>query len=256
MSAPRAARAPRAAAARRTAATTVCLLVFAGTAAGTGAARADDNGIADQSAQAIADAARKAMSGVTSMRMAAKVTEKSGTTSLDLRFDEGGNCVGTVTPPGNVGSAAIIKRGKDVWLKLDDALLRSQVPAAAADDAIALINGRYLHGTTGSLLLRDFADFCDLDFFKSELSSKPVNEQLTKGPRTEVDGQPAITVTSKQNGRTGTYQVSTEDEPYLLRVKGTEASGERIEATFSDFDETVPAKAPAPSDSVDLSQLQ
>ncbi|MFB6616135.1 hypothetical protein ACIGFK_24020 [Streptomyces sp. NPDC085524] len=253
MSAPRA---PRAAAARRKAATTVCLLIFAGTAAGAGAARADDNGIADQSAQAIADAARKAMSGATSMRMAAKVTETSGTTSLDLQFDESGNCVGTVTPPGKVGSAEIIKSGKDVWLKLDDALLRSQVPAAAADDAIALINGRYLHGTTNSLLLRDFADFCDLDFFRRELSSKPVDEQLTKGPRTTVDGQPAITVTSRQGGRTGVYQVSTEDEPYLLHIRGTDASGEKLDASFSDFNETVPAKAPAPSDSVDLSQLQ
>ncbi|WP_328296839.1 hypothetical protein OG389_02815 [Streptomyces sp. NBC_00435] len=240
------------AAARCAAAGTVCLCVLAGA----GAAGADDNGIAGKSAQTIADAARAAMSGATSMRMAAKVTNESGTTALDLRFDERGNCAGSVTPPGGSGKADIVKRGNDVWMKFDDALLRSQVPGGAGEDAIALINGRYLHGTTGSFLLRDFADFCDLDFFKKEFSSKPVSEQLTKGPRTTVDGRPAITVTSRGDSGTGTFQVATEGKPYLLRLQGDDASGERVEASFSAFDEPVTAKVPAPADSVDLSQLQ
>lgn len=141
-------------------------------------------------------------------------------------------------------------------MKLDDALLRAQAPGPAGEDAVALINGRYLHGTTDSVQLRDFAQLCDLDFFKKEFSSKPPSEQLVKGARTTVDGRPAITVTSRRDGRTGTYQVSTEDEPYLLRVQGTDASGERVAATFSAFDEPVKATPPAPSDSVDLTQLR
>ncbi|WP_329403823.1 hypothetical protein OG523_05420 [Streptomyces virginiae] len=244
--------APRAAAARRATVGAACLLVFASG----GMARADDNGIADDSAQAIAQASREAMAGVTSMRMVGQVTNTSGTTALDLRFDEQGNCVGTVTPPGDAGSAAIVKRGDDVWMKLDDALLRAQAPGPAGEDAIALINGRYLHGTTDSVQLREFAQLCDLDFFKKEFSSKPPSEQLVKGSRTTVDGRPAITVTSRRDGRTGAYQVSTEDEPYLLRVQGTDESGERVAATFSAFDEPVKATPPAPADSVDLTQLQ
>ncbi|MFB7267087.1 hypothetical protein ACFCXH_33840 [Streptomyces nojiriensis] len=244
--------APRAAAARCATAGAVCLLVFTGG----GVARADDNGIADDSAQAIAQASRKAMAEVTSMRMVGKVTDSVGTTKLDLRFDEQGDCVGTVTPPGGAGTAAVVKRGDDVWMKLDDALLRSQVPGPAADDAIALINGRYLHGTTASPLLSDFAQVCDLDFFKKEFSSKPPGEQLAKGPRTTVDGKPAITVTSRRGSATGTYQVSTEDEPYLLQVRGTDASGRKVDASFSDFDEPVSPKPPAPADSVDLSELR
>ncbi|MDX3536725.1 hypothetical protein PV721_20550 [Streptomyces sp. MB09-01] len=233
---------------------TVCLFMVAGP--GTGAARADDNGIADTSAPAIAAAAREAMSGLTSMRMAAKVTDESGTTALDLRFDARGNCVGTVTPPGDSGTADVVKRGDDVWMKLDDDLLRAQAPGGTAEDAIALINGRYLHGTTSSPLLSDFAEFCDIDFYKKEFTSKPAKEQLEKGSHTTVDGRPAITVNSRQDERTGTYQVSTEDEPYLLRIQGTDESGERVEATFSAFDEPVRAKPPAPADSVDLSELQ
>ncbi|MFD4913946.1 hypothetical protein ACFWNR_12050 [Streptomyces virginiae] len=244
--------APRAAAARRVTVGAACLLVLASG----GVARADDNGIADDSPQAIARASREAMAGVTSMRMVGKVTNTSGTTALDLRFDEQGNCVGTVTPPGGTGSADIVKRGDDVWMKLDDALLRAQAPGPAGEDAVALINGRYLHGTTDSVQLRDFAQLCDLDFFKKEFSSKPPSEQLVKGARTTVDGRPAITVTSRRDGRTGTYQVSTEDEPYLLRVQGTDASGERVAATFSAFDEPVKATPPAPADSVDLTQLR
>ncbi|MCX4807799.1 hypothetical protein ACFWWM_28600 [Streptomyces sp. NPDC058682] len=244
--------APRAAAARCATAGAACLLMFTGG----GVARADDNGIADDSAQAIAQASRKAMAELTSMRMVGKVTDTSGTTTLDLRFDEQGDCVGTVTPPGGAGTADIVKRGDDVWMKLDDALLKAQVPGPAADDAIALINGRYLHGTTDSPLLSDFAQVCDLDFFKKEFSSKPPSEQLAKGARTTVDGRPAITVTSRQGGRTGTYQVSTEDEPYLLQVRGTDESGRKVDASFSDFDEPVTPEPPAPADSVDLSELQ
>ncbi|MEU6314156.1 hypothetical protein [Streptomyces sp. NPDC047014] len=245
--------APRAAAARRTAAGTVCLILCA--AVGAGTARADDNGLAGKSAQDIADASRKAMSELTSMRLAAKVTDKNGTTGLDLRFDEDGNCVGTVTAPKGAGEASVIKRGQDVWMKLDDDLLRSQVPPAVADDAVALINGRYLHGTTSSPLLKDFADFCDLDFFREEFSANPADKSLQKGAPTTVDGRPAITVSGKDDGRSGEFAVSTEDEPYLLRIQGSDTSGERVDATFSAFDEPVSAKPPAASDSVDLSQL-
>ncbi|MFD3694905.1 hypothetical protein ACFWUZ_01870 [Streptomyces sp. NPDC058646] len=244
----------RAAAARRTAAVTVALFVCAGVGAAT--ARADDNGLADKSAQAIADASRRAMSELTAMRVVATVDDAAGTTALDLRFDDGGTCVGAVTPPGDAGTAEIIKRGKDVWVKLDDDLLRSQVPGAAAEDAIALINGRYVHGTTSSLLLREFAEFCDLDHFKEEFSSTPAAEQLDKGARTTVDGRPAITVSSRADDTSGTFEVSTEDEPYLLRLRGTEADGERVQASFSAFDEPVVATPPAPADSVDLSRLQ
>ncbi|GAA2621406.1 MULTISPECIES: hypothetical protein [Streptomyces] len=243
---------PRTAAARCATAGAACVLVCAGA----GSAGADDNGMADKSAQAIAQASREAMNGLTSMRMVGKVTDTSGTTALDLRFDEQGNCVGTVTPPGNAGTADIVKRGNDVWMKLDEDLLRSQVPGPAADDAIALINGRYLHGTTDSAMLSDFADVCDLGFFKKEFSAKSPGEQLTKGSETTVDGQPAITVTSRSAAGTGVFQVSTEDEPYLLKLQGSEKSGQRVAATFSDFDEPVTAKPPAPADSVDLSELR
>ncbi|WP_420078110.1 hypothetical protein ACN6AT_01535 [Streptomyces sp. JL4002] len=259
MSAPRAPRArtapkaARAAAARRTAAGTVCLIVCA--ALGAGTAAADDNGLAGKSAQDIADASRKAMADLTSMRMVAKVSDKNGTTGLDLRFDEAGDCVGTVTAPGGAGKASVIKRGDDVWMKLDDDLLRSQVPPAAADDAVALINGRYLHGTTSSPLLSDFADFCDLDFFREEFSAKPADASLQKGARTTVDGRPAITVSSTGDGKSGVFAVSTEDQPYLLRIQGSDTSGERVDATFSAFDEPVSAKPPPASDSVDLSKL-
>ncbi|WP_328966785.1 hypothetical protein [Streptomyces sp. NBC_00239] len=242
-------------AARAAAAGAVGVLLL--TAVGAGAAGADDNGIADKSAQAIADASRAAMSATTSMHMVAEVTDPTGTTALDLRFDVQGNCVGTVTPAGGSGHADIIKRGTDVWMKLDDALLRAQVPGGAAEDAIALINGRYLHGTTGSVMLRDFAEFCDLDTYKKDFASKPVGERLAKGSRTTVDGRPAITVTSRHDGETTTFQVSTEDKPYLLRLQGAgTGDDDRKQAVFSDFDEPVRAVPPKPADSVDLSKLQ
>ncbi|MER7761645.1 hypothetical protein [Streptomyces sp. NPDC097619] len=220
------------------------------------AATAEDNGIADQSAQTIADRSRTAMADATSLRMAAELTDSTGTTGLDLAFDTQGNCAGTVKLPGGEGRADVIKRGDDVWMKLDETLLRSQIPGSAADDAIALIDGRYLHGTTNSAVLKQFAEFCDLNQFKEKFSSAPAGEKLTKGQRTTVDGDPAVTVTSRHGTETTTFYVSTEDAPYLLRAEGTDSGGERTEAVFSDYGRPVPARTPAPADSVDLSELQ
>ncbi|MCB5169705.1 hypothetical protein LG634_33510 [Streptomyces bambusae] len=245
----------RADAVRGTAVGAVGVFLLAG---GAGVALADDNGIAAKSAAEIAAASRRAMSTATSMRMVAEVTDASGKTALDLRFDVAGNCVGTVRPPGASGGRAdVIKRGDDVWMRLDEALLRSQVPGAgAAQDAIALIDGRYLHGTTDSALLKGFAEFCDLDTYKDDFSSKPPDETLTKGGRVSVGGRPAVNVTSAHDGEKGTFSVSTEDKPHLLRLEGTNAEGERTTAVFSEFDAPVRATPPPASQSVDLSRLQ
>ncbi|MFJ7154129.1 hypothetical protein ACIQUQ_04250 [Streptomyces sp. NPDC101118] len=243
--------------------------LFRGVAAGLGAcalggllgglaaapAAADDNGIADESATTIAEKAREAMADAQSMTLDARITDATGTTTLDLHLDVDGNCAGTVGLPGNGGHADLIKRGQDVWMKLDDTLLKSQVPGPAGDAAIALINGRYIHGTVQNALLRDFTDFCDLSNFKNTFAGRPVNEQLTKGQRTTVDGAPAITVTSRHDNQTGTYYVSTEDTPYLLKAEVREP-GKRDVASFGDFNEPVPAKTPAPADTIEFSDLQ
>ncbi|MBW5485747.1 hypothetical protein [Streptomyces bambusae] len=213
------------------------------------------NGIEDEPAQVIVDKGRQALHDARSVRMLAKVEDPAGTVTLDLRFDVDGNCAGSVALPGDAGRADIVKRGEDVWLKPDNAFVKSQTPGTAGEDAIALINGRWIHGKAGNPMLREFGDICDLSAFQREYASDRVTENVTKGGKAEVGGTPAITATSSSGADRSTYYVATEGEPRLLRVEGTQG-GQRGTADFSDYDQPVPAKTPPPSESVDLSTLQ
>ncbi|MCB5181467.1 hypothetical protein [Streptomyces antimicrobicus] len=214
------------------------------------------NGIEDESARVIVDRARQELHDARSVHMVAKVEDRRGTTTLDLRFDVDGNCTGSVALPGDGGRADIVKRGEDVWLKPDAAFLRSQAPGGSGDDAIALINGRWIHGKAGNAMLRQFREICDLSSFQRSYATEPVGgEKLAKGGKAEVGGVPAVTATSTSGADRSTYYVATEGEPRLLRVEGTQG-GERGSADFSGYDEPVPAATPAASESVDLSTLQ
>ncbi|MFD7630088.1 hypothetical protein ACFV7Q_29385 [Streptomyces sp. NPDC059851] len=213
------------------------------------------NGIEDEGAQVIVDRARAELAGARSVRMVAQVQDATGTTTLDLHLDVNGNCTGSVGLPKGGGSADVVKRGQDVWLKPDDAFLRSQVPGPAGDNAIALINDRWIHGNAGNALLRGLTQVCDLKDFQRTYASRPTSEKLTKGGTTSVNGQAAVTVTGRDGGDTATYYVATEGEPRLLRVEGVE-SGQRGRADFSAYGEPVPAKTPPPEQSVNLSELQ
>lgn len=216
----------------------------------------DDNGIAGQDAQTITDRARTTMAAAHSMRLDAHVQDSSGTTGLDLQLDVDGNCAGVVTLPARGGRAELIKHGKDVWMKLDETLLKAQVPGTAGDLAAKLINGRYIHGTTDNAMLKQFSEFCDLSQFRRGFTTKPVSEQLAKGGRTTVAGSPAITVTSRHDGETGTFAVATEGKPYLLRAEVKDEDGKLQTAEFRDFDQPVPTKTPSAADTIEFNDLQ
>ncbi|MFG2297392.1 hypothetical protein [Streptomyces sp. NPDC048603] len=233
---------------------------FAGVALGVGAllvgfAAPYGNGIEDDPPRVIIEKGTQTLAKAKSVRMLAKVVEVSGTTTLDLHFDVDGNCTGSVTPPGNAGRAEIVKRGQDVWLKPDAKFLQAQMPGPAGQDAAEVINGRWIHGSAGNPMLGDFAEVCDLSAFQKQYASKPRTANAEKGGKTEVDGKPAITATSRTGAESTTYYVATEGTPYLLQVEGRKA-GQQGKATFTEYDKPVPAKTPSKAESVELSNLQ
>ncbi|MFD0266535.1 hypothetical protein ACFVGY_08060 [Streptomyces sp. NPDC127106] len=229
--------------------------LLAGFAPPAGSATPAGNGIEDESARVIVDRARAELAGARSVHMVAQVQDTTGSTTLDLHLDVNGNCAGSVGLPKGGGSAQIVKRGQDIWVKPNTAFLKSQVPGPAGEDAAALINDRWVHGNAENALLRGLTQVCDLTDFQRKYTAGPASENLTKGGRTTVDGKAAITVTGRDGADTTTYYVATEGEPYLLRVTGVE-DGQRGRADFSDYDEPVPAKTPPPEESVDLSELR
>ncbi|MEU2391817.1 hypothetical protein [Streptomyces sp. NPDC007369] len=213
------------------------------------------SGIEDESARVIVDRARAELAGARSVHMVAQVQDTAGSTTLDLHLDVNGNCAGSVRLPRGGGSAEMVKRGQDIWVKPDKAFLQSQVPGTAGEDAAALINDRWIHGNAGNVLLRGLTQVCDLSDFQRKYAARPASENLAKGGTTTVNGQAAVTVTGREGADTATYYVATEGEPYLLRVEGVE-NGHRGRADFSDYNEPVPARTPPPKESVDLSDLR
>lgn len=221
----------------------------------TGFAAPHGNGVEDDSAQAIVEKARTSMHELKSVRMTAQVVDAAGTTTLDLRFDVDGNCTGVVGLPRDGGRAAIVKRGQDVWLRPDAKFFRSQVPGPRGQDAAELVNGRWIHGTTGNALLRGFGQVCDLSGFQRKYTSAPASESLRKGGKATVRGAEAVTVTSRSERGASTYYVATQGEPRLLRIE-ERVQDEKGRADFSDFDKPVPARTPQPAESVDISSLR
>lgn len=177
--------APRAAAARRATVGAACLLVFASG----GMARADDNGIADDSPGHRPGLARGHGRG--------HLHAHGGPGDQHVRHHRSRSSVrraGQLRRHRHASRRRGLGRHRQTRRRrLDEARRRpAESPGTGprGEDAIALINGRYLHGTTDSVQLREFAQLCDLDFFKKEFSSKPPSEQLVKGSRTTVDGRP------------------------------------------------------------------
>ncbi|MFG2297393.1 hypothetical protein [Streptomyces sp. NPDC048603] len=231
---------------------------FAGVALGVGAllvgfAAPYGNGIEDDPPQVIIEKGRQTLAEAKSLRMVANATEAAGRGVMDLRLDVDGNCAGRISSPGIPGSAEVIKRGGDVWMKPDAKFLQGVLPGQTGKDAAKVVNGRWIHSTTDNPVLSDLTDFCDLNHWSDEEAWKPPGP-AKKGGEAEVDGKPAIKASSSSGSETVTYYVATEGAPYLLRVEARE-EGRKAEATFSEYGTPVPAKTPAEAESVDASEL-
>ena len=74
-----------------------------------------------------------------------------------------------------------------------------------------------------------------------------------KGPD-EIDGDAVVEVESKDDEGTFTRDVLVEGEHYLVKIERTTGANTGT-VTFSGFNETVEAEAPADDEAVDLSTL-
>ncbi|MDI3385646.1 hypothetical protein QIS99_05355 [Streptomyces sp. B-S-A8] len=225
----------------------------------TGAAVAgDDNGIADKSPQEIGAAAREALLGVTSLHVEAEIDgmAEPAPASFELSYDTKDNCTGTVDDQNNKGSMEVIRIGDRVWIKPDAKWLSAQAPQLGGDAAAQLLKGKYLETSVRDADGAKIAQLCDLNSFKQQIteqSGKSQGATVEKGGRTEVDGRPAITLNVTNDQQRGRMYVSTEGEPYPLKVEADDpAKGVEIDMTFSEFDRPVTVKAPPADQTVNI----
>ncbi|WP_239074945.1 hypothetical protein [Streptomyces sp. SID10853] len=216
-----------------------------------------DGGTGSLSAQEIAKKAHDALFGTSSLHISVhgRFGSRGTPTSMDLTLDRQANCRGSLSLGGQ-GSVEIIKRGGKVWIKPDAAFWKNQVPGGSAAEAV--INGRYLEGSSTDSPLQGLSKVCDLDsFLKTSTESGTSGGRLTKGKVTKLHGIEVVPVSGVRGGQRETLYVATHGKPYPVQVTVKAKDGTTLATVgFSGFDKPVPSSTPSPDQAVNISKLK
>ncbi|MDX2297479.1 hypothetical protein R6G00_35535 [Streptomyces roseofulvus] len=170
-----------------------------------------------------------------------------GRVSLDTR----GNCTATMSY-GTAGTAELIRiNGKDVYLRRDETLLRTQERHRSPKELDALVDkvrGRWTRPPVDGPDAPAELTLCDRVPLPPGLGNGWDDDSANGEPAT-VDGHSALKLVRPDSESETTVYVAAEDPPYLLKIvtKGGESPGT---TTYSHYDRPVEAKAPAPEDIV------
>ncbi|GAB2870287.1 hypothetical protein [Nocardioides pacificus] len=208
---------------------------------------------ADKSLEEIQDAALKDMGALESVRMAGTFSNDGSEMSLDLQLNTAGDCAGTIALGG--AEAEIIGLGEDSYLKGTEEFWTASVGEGGGQEAeaiIAMIGDKWAKVPDGG-----FTEVCDLDAFLENLEdeddeSESAEEKGEVVGETEVDGTPAIEISSEEDGEETTVWVGSEEGKHYILKMTVPGGDEPGEFTFSEFDEPIDVEAPADDEVVDL----
>jgi hypothetical protein len=207
------------------------------------------NGFADESAEAITDAAATDMQDAKSLRMSGDLTNDGEEISIDLSMNTDGDCEGSIGVQG--GTAEIISLDDQSWFKPDEAFWNN-FAGPQAEQIISMVGDKWV------VLPSDddqFATFCDLDELLEEFDESDDDKKVEKGETEEVDGQEAIIIEGESDeGDPIKAWIATDDPHYILKMEVT-SGDEPGEISFSDFDEDLDIEAPADDEVIDLNNL-
>jgi hypothetical protein len=173
--------------------------------------------------------------------------ESGSTYIVNLGFEPGKGCIGTVTQAGK-GSYAIVLIGTTTWVKPDDAFWEVNLGNSQASHMIALQRGRYLEGSTADIEANALTKPCDLNAMTSQLTL-PLDVVI--GKVTTVNGQHAVPLTDKVLG--GTLYVTDASTPQVLQQVNNFA-GNSAKLNFN-VGAPVTVTAPPASQTMDGSQI-
>lgn len=209
----------------------------------------------DQDPETLLSDIQDSTGSLNSLRVQGMVSENGEETKLNLALNTDGNCEGTVGVQG--GTAQLISVDGVDYLKGDEEFWKASAGGdqAQADQIIGLLGDRWakVPASSGG---SGFGEVCDLDNFLADFTSGSGGD-YTVGETSEVDGIPAVELV-EDNAVTGektTAVVGTEDGKHYILALSSEGGDSPGEITFSEFDEPVQAKAPAPGDVLDLDAL-
>jgi hypothetical protein len=199
---------------------------------------------ARQTVAQIRSAATTDMASIDSVTITGEVPEQDMKFTVSLDAD--GNCAGDITAGGGTGrvveaaSGSFATGDEDFWAALVGQEKAAQM-VAVAPDGVWVRTPR----EAGYFLPQ-----CDFKVIIPTLTTGDA-KAATKGDEAEIDGIPAVEVSSSEGGVTSTAWIATSAPHYLLKLttKGGKDAGT---FTLSGFDEPVVAALPADAKVIDL----
>ncbi|MEU9608614.1 hypothetical protein [Streptomyces sp. NPDC048057] len=180
----------------------------------------------------------------------------------EMSIHDTGQCLAAFTFEGK-GTMDLAVIGKDVYLKPDEKMLRTQMvppgtPKAEADPVLKLFRGKWMKGSSSDPDMKEMAEFCDLDKMFKELKEDTSGsgggaETMRRGEETVVNGKKAIPFVDS-SGDTG--YIASEGKPYLLKVTDPSKDAEMETLTLSNFGTAPLPTVPSPDKVLDMEKLE
>lgn len=218
------------------------LLALAVAIAGCGGSDSSGNGVASKPPNEILAAAKSAAESASSVHVAGML--RSGTTplTLDMNLASGRGGRGRISENGL--SFEVIVVNDTVYIKGNSAFYSHFGAGAAAQ----LFQGKWLKAPASSGELASLASLTNLGKLLDQTLSS--SGALVRGPTTTVAGAPVVEL--HDAAKNGSLYVATTGQPYPIEV--VKHGAETGHVSFTDWN--VPVTLSAPSDVIDLSQLE
>lgn len=126
--------------------------------------------------------------------------------------------------------------GGTVWVKPDNAFWKS-FAGGSAQQAIAVLGGKYLKTTASDPNMADMVKICNVSDLSSSIAKA---SKVTKGAVTTIDGQRALALKDVAKG--GTMYVTDTSAPRILQVTNPSKSdgGSTMKFTYGQVKVTAP----------------
>lgn len=187
-------------------------LVFSASLAATGCGGSGDP-LAGLSANQVVSKAVSGLGSQSHFSITGTIISSGRKLSMTLGYKPPTSCEGTIGM-GRGGSFAMTAIGTAVWIKPDTAFWKAN-GGASAQQAIALLGGKYLKTTTADANMADVSKLCNVAKLSSSML-KTSTGKVTKGKVTTIDGQSALTL--KDSAKGGTLYVTDTSSPRILQV--------------------------------------
>jgi hypothetical protein len=151
-----------------------------------------------------------------SLKMVGTVNESGAVYTVNLGFKKGEGCTGTIAVSGK-GSFALTVIGTTAYLNPDAKFWKSYAGSSAAT-VIALLNGRYIKGSTNDANVAPLAKLCDINQL---LGSFKPEGTISKGKVTTRGGQQLLPL---KDSKGGTMFVTDTSTPQMVLVENLGAN--------------------------------